>query len=148
LFFLDEATALAAGHRPCALCRRAAYLAFQRALARGRHREGRLGAGALDRMLHQTRIAGKTRRQRRFEAMLDDLPDGAMVRFPEDPDLAWLVAGARLLRWRPDGYDRAITRPAGALVEVLTPEPTVLALKHGYRTDLHPTATATPQPRG
>ncbi|MEM7043045.1 MAG: hypothetical protein AAF543_09570, partial [Pseudomonadota bacterium] len=56
LFFMDEATALAAGHRPCALCRRSAYNAFQEALRTALHRDQRLDAASLDRMLHAARI--------------------------------------------------------------------------------------------
>jgi len=140
LFFLDEATAFAAGHRPCALCRRAAYDAFQEALAKALHRDEHLGANALDRMLHQARIVRGSRRQRRFEAVLDDLPDGAMVRFPDRPDVAWLVNGTHLFRWQHGGYDDVTTRPLGELVDVLTPRPTILALQKGYEPLLHPTA--------
>lgn len=142
LFFLDEATALAAGHRPCALCRRSAYRDFQRALAQAFHREVELSADALDRMLHQARISSGSRRQNRFEAMLDDMPDGAVVRFPAEPETAWLVKGDDLLRWCHQGYDLVEQRPAGKLVEILTPRPTVLALQNGYRPKLHPTAEA------
>ncbi len=145
LFFLDEATALAAGHRPCALCRRAAYLAFQDALKSALHSEDRLDAASLDRMLHAARIETGSRRQRRFEARMDDLPDGAMVRLSESlgspgEDDVWLVRGDHLHRWRPGGYDRRVSRPAGATASVLTPRPTVLALQQGYRPFLHETA--------
>lgn len=139
LFFLDEATALAAGHRPCALCRRQAYAAFQGAFSKALHREGPPSAGVLDRMLHQARIASGTREQGRFEGMLDDMPDGAMVRFRNEPLVAWLVQNEHLLRWQPEGYDRREPRPAGKSVDVLTPRPTVLALQNGYKAELHPT---------
>ena len=79
LFFLDEATALAAGHRPCALCRRDAYLAFQDCVKTALYRDERLGANALDHMLHSARVTEGQRHQRRFEAALDDLPDGTML---------------------------------------------------------------------
>ncbi|MDH3660542.1 MAG: hypothetical protein OEU92_11040 [Alphaproteobacteria bacterium] len=145
LFFMDEATALAAGHRPCALCRRAAYLAFQDALKAALHRDRRLDANALDRMLHAARIETGTRRQRRFEADIGDLPDGAMIAGQEGASRqragdVWLVLGRHLLRWRPGGYDRVVRRPSGVAVEVLTPRPTVLALQQGYRPDFHPNA--------
>ena len=140
LFFLDEATALAAGHRPCALCRREDYNAFQAKLAKALHRQEVLDADSLDRMLHQARISAGTRQQARFEAMLNDVPDGAMVQLGGDPEVAWLVRGQQLLRWQPDGYDEAIPRPVGKLVEVLTPRPTTLTLLHGYEPSLHPTA--------
>lgn len=140
LFFLDEATALAAGHRPCALCRRTAYQAFQTALAGAFHRSDVLSADALDRMLHQARLTNGPRRQHHFEAVLDDLPCGAMVRFQSEPDTAWLVCRRRLLRWRPAGYDTIIKKPMGKLVDVLTPRPTVLALQNGYEPILHPSS--------
>ncbi len=140
LFFLDEVTALAAGHRPCALCRRAAYNSFQEALAKALHSQVPLGADALDRMLHQARISPKPSRQTRFETMLDDLPDGAVICGSSEPDAAWVVKGRHLLRWKAEGYSHAIQRPAGVLVEVLTPRPTILALQHGYAPLLHPTS--------
>lgn len=151
LFFLDEATALAAGHRPCALCRRTAYLAFHDALKTAVRSDRRLDADSLDRMLHAARIETGSRRQRRFEIGADDLPDGAMFRHsnrakPEKPhemtDDTWLVQGRHALRWRPGGYDRAVRRPTRIAVQVLTPRPTVLALQQGYRPTLHPSAEA------
>ena len=142
LFFLDEATAFAAGHRPCALCRRKDYVAFQEALSGALHREGSLGAGALDRMLHSARISEGTRRQKRFEAVLDDVPSGAMIRFQGDLEQAWLVKDDLLFRWRPGGYDALEKRPTGKLVDVLTPRPSVLTLQRGYQPFLHPSAEA------
>lgn len=140
LFFLDEATALAAGHRPCALCRRPAYNAFRAALSTGLSREDPPSAVALDRMLHRARIADGTREQRRFDAVLEAMPDGVMVRFRSESSVAWLVAGDHLLRWRPGGYDARERRPLHRRVAVLTPKPTVLAMQNGYRALLHPTA--------
>lgn len=145
LFFLDEATALAAGHRPCALCQRAAYLDFQEALRSALHKDQRLSADDLDRMLHAARIKPGTRQQRRFEANLSDLPDGTMVKQNGQgssvrTDDIWLVRGNDLLRWRPSGYDQTQQRRTGVMVDVLTPRPTVLALKKGYKPALHPSA--------
>ncbi len=147
LFFMDEATALAAGHRPCALCRRAPYLDYLDALKAALHLDRRLDATSLDRMLHTARIETGTRRQRRFEARLDDLPDGAMITHhdgapPEDAAAIWLVFGRHLLRWRPRGYDRSVRRPHGITVQVLTPRPTVLVLKEGYQPVLHSSASS------
>jgi len=146
LFFMDEATALAAGHRPCALCRRAAYRAFQEALRAALHKHQRLDANALDRMLHAARIEAGTRRQRLFEAGLNDLPDGAMIKRNDKASSdgacdIWMVQGQYLLRWRPSGYDRRVRRPTGMTVEVLTPRPTVLALKQGYQPAFHPSVS-------
>lgn len=147
LFFIDEATALAAGHRPCALCRRASYLDYLDALKAALHQDRRLDAASLDCMLHSARIESGTRRQRRFEARLDDLPDGVMVTHhddavPEDAGAIWLVFGRHLLRWRPGGYDRSVRRPNSIAVQVLTPRPTVLALQQGYQPVFHPSVSS------
>jgi hypothetical protein len=146
LFFLDEPTALAAGHRPCALCRRPAYLAFQDALKRALRHGGHLRAHDLDRMLHAARIGTGTHRQRRFEAALDDLPDGTLITgrgraAGDHKDGIWLVLGRQLVRWRPGGYDHRMRRLSGGTVQVLTPRPTVLALQQGYRPVFHPSAS-------
>jgi hypothetical protein len=134
LFFLDEATALAAGHRPCALCRRKDYddlTAFWRELYPG---EG--GADTIDARLHSERLDS------RREAALDDLPDAAFVLWDEEPRL---VLGERLLRWTPAGYEDPLPRPRGVHALLVTP-PSLVAL---LRTDreplvplLHPTAAA------
>jgi hypothetical protein len=140
LFFLDEATALAAGHRPCALCRRQDYLAFQAALQRALHRKDRLDAASLDRLLHQARIVSGSRLQQRFDAVLSDVPQGCMVCLPGQPETAWLVMDDRLLRWQPTGYGKSASCPRDDVVQVLTPRPTTLALQNGYRPVLHPSA--------
>src|SRR3954453_4420795 len=99
LFFLDEATALAAGHRPCAECRRADYDALV-ALWRERHPTD-AGADAIDTRLHAERLASGDGTRRLHEADLADLPDGAFVLRDGAP---WLVLGAGLRRWTPAGY--------------------------------------------
>jgi hypothetical protein len=140
LFFLDEATAFAAGHRPCAECRRPDYLRFLDAWARATGLAGRasLRAVDLDRVLHAQRIGKGSRAQATYRANLADLPDGSFVRIPDQSD-AWVVAGSRILRWSHAGYDLA--RPRRHIdVEVLTPRPSVAAFRAGYRPMLHPTA--------
>lgn len=132
LFFLDEATALAAGHRPCAECRRAAYNAFRAAFA-----PAPLPAPEIDRRLHTARVT-RTRHQITHRADLATLPDGSFVKLPGAPE-PLLVLTDRLLPWRPDGYGLAQPR-LGGTVTVLTPAPTVAALRNGYRPILHPTA--------
>ncbi len=147
LFFLDEVTALAAGHRPCFECRRPDYLAFSEAWRAGR---GEGGGGAdgdrrvwvradeLDGVLDAERRDGRTRRT--TTAAAAELPDGAMVVLGgSDGDTAHLVLGGRLLAWSADGYGPSRPAPDGALI-VLTPASTVGALAHGYRPALHPTA--------
>jgi hypothetical protein len=139
LFFLDEATALAAGHRPCALCRRPDYDRFV-ALWRELH-PGRVGADAIDAQLHAERVAPGTRGQLRHDAPLDELPDGAFVL---DDGAPYLVLGPRLLRWTPSGY--VAPRPRGTRRQalVLTPPSLVSVLRAGWEPVvplLHPSAS-------
>jgi hypothetical protein len=124
LFFLDEVTALAAGHRPCALCRRADYVRLGE-IWRELH-PGQTGADAIDLQLHSERVAPETRAQRHHEAALDDLPDGAFVVRGGEP---WLVLGARLLRWTPAGYGERSARPRRERATVITP-PSLVAVLH------------------
>jgi hypothetical protein len=114
LFFLDEATALAAGHRPCAECRNADYRSFL-ALT------GATRADELDERLH-------SERGRLHEAELDDLPDGAFVALDERP---WLVLGSALLRWTPGGYSERRPRFSGR-VDVVTPPTSLHVLASGW----------------
>jgi hypothetical protein len=99
LFFLDEATAFAAGHRPCALCRREDYDRFS-AIWRDRH-AGDRGADAMDTRLHAERLAPDRRAQRRHAAPFGTLPDGAAVLRAGAP---WVVRGDTLRRWTVAGY--------------------------------------------
>ena len=108
LFFLDEATAFAAGHRPCALCRREDYVRLQ-AIWRELHPEREAGADAIDAQLHAERFDTETGRQRHHRAPLDELPDGAFVLRVGEP---WVVVGAGLRRWTPAGYVDRAPRPA------------------------------------
>lgn len=135
LFFLDEAVALAAGHRPCAECRRADYLVFRAAWDRaGLPVAAR--AADMDRTLHQARLDPETRQQARLVQPVASLPDGAFI---ADGRQAYLVLGDRLLVWRPEGYGPAKPRPQGS-AEVLTPAPILAVLAAGYRPQVHPTA--------
>jgi hypothetical protein len=140
LFFLDEATALAAGHRPCFACRRADFRMFQAAWRRAFGARSEPSAAAIDRALHVARIQPRTRRQVRFEASLGALPDGAFVLLPEDPSTPLLIFGDRLLPWRPSGYGRPRSRAGGRRAQVLTPRPTIAVLRAGYAPALHPSA--------
>src|SRR5690606_28541802 len=112
LFFLDEAVALAAGHRPCAECRRADYKRFAEAW-RAAFGGERPRAPDIDAVLHAERIDPQTRRQATRRAPLDALPDGAFVALPGAPEVAHLVRGDRLLPFRFEGYGSAIPRPRG-----------------------------------
>jgi hypothetical protein len=139
LFFLDEATALAAGHRPCFECRRAAFREFQAAWRRAL-RTTDCSAAGMDRVLHRARVTPRTRDQIRFEAVLDNLPDGAFVLLDEAPSTPLLIIGDRLLPWRASGYLPGRPRPAAIGCRVLTPAPTVAVLQAGYAPTLHPSA--------
>jgi hypothetical protein len=127
LFFLDEATAFAAGHRPCALCRYQDYRSF---VTRWHelHPHDEPGADAIDARLHAERVDGEARGQRRHEARFETLPDGAFV---VEEDAAFLVLGERLLRWTPAGYVDQQPRPSGGAV-VLTPPSLVEVLAGGW----------------
>lgn len=139
LFFLDEATALAAGHRPCGYCRRSDFLQFAdlwgRAVALGK----RPRAGEIDRVLHAERLVPGTRRQATRAAAVGRLPDGAMVR--HDGAVCLVVAGA-LRPWTFDGYGSARGLPGSAVVELLTPPTIVGVLARGYRPLVHPSAAS------
>jgi hypothetical protein len=140
LFFLDEATALAAGHRPCFECRRAAFYAFQAAWRGAFGAAAAASAAAMDRALHLARVDPRTRRQVRIEAALDDLPDGVFVLLEDAPSIPLLVLGDRALPWRAGGYASARPRPAVSRCRVLTPAPVVAVLRAGYLPALHPSA--------
>ncbi len=116
LFFLDEATAFSAGHRPCAECRREDYVRFLELI-------GERGADALDRRLHAERLAPPR------SAPLDDLPDATFVLREGEP---WLVHGGELLRWTPGGYDERVVRRRNDRATVLTPPSLVGVLREGW----------------
>jgi hypothetical protein len=138
LFFLDEATAFAAGHRPCALCRRADYNRFT-AIWVDLH-PGQHGADAIDAQLHGERVLSGTGERRLHEVPFAELPDGAFVLHDGEPHL---VLGPGLLTWSTGGYVACTRRPTGGRATVITP-PSLLAV---LRTDwtslvplLHPSA--------
>jgi hypothetical protein len=139
LFFLDEVTAFAAGHRPCALCRRADYDRLV-AIWRARH-PNQVGADAIDAQLHAERVVPGTRGQRQHEAPFDELPDGAFVLRDGEP---WLVLGSRLLHWTASGYAERRPRPARDKALVITPPSLVAVLRAGWQPlvpFVHPSAT-------
>ena len=139
LFFLDEATALAAGHRPCAECRRSRFNEFRKAWLAGNPEaaegEGRISAPALDDVLHRERLAAGAKVT--FRARVGELPDGVIVAGAgEEVDAPHLLWDGRLWAWGPAGYEeRGPSRPA-AVVEVLTPRSTVNAVANGFRPDV------------
>ena len=130
LFFLDEATGLAAGHRPCGECRYGDYQAFKRAFGSGSG-----SAPEIDARLHADRLVRPGVR-RSYTAALSDLPDGTMVEVSGQP---WLVYEGGLLAWTPGGYRDRVPADAGS-VTVITPRATVAVLAAGYRPVVHPSA--------
>lgn len=127
LFFLDEATAFAAGHRPCALCRREDYARFVSAW-KGLHAD-ETGADGIDARLHGERIDPQTRTQRRHTASFGSLPDGTFVLLDGAPHV---VRGASLLRWTAAGYTERSARPLGKRAAVITPPSLVAVLRSGW----------------
>jgi hypothetical protein len=141
LFFLDEATAMAAGHRACALCRREDYVRLGE-IWRGLH-PGDAGADAIDATLHRERWDTAARAQRLHDAPLDGLPDGTFVLHHGRP---CLVLGDGLRPWSASGYAPAERRPTDAPARVITPPTLVAVLRSGWQPLvplLHPSADAT-----
>jgi hypothetical protein len=141
LFVLDEATALAAGHRPCFECRRGRVLAVRDAWAvgNGRGPSETITADLMDARLHAERV-GPGRTKAVFRASIDDLPDGVFVTPGGDPGVAHLVLGDELLAWSPNGYTGRRLRPHGESVMVLTPGSTLAAIRAGYEPEVHRSA--------
>ena len=137
LFFLDEAVALAAGHRPCFLCRRATAERFRTCWASSRA-EPPPSAEQMDAALHAERLEHGLKRLHPMTLLLSNLPDGAIVAVDGD---AYTLCTGMAYRWTDDGYDRGIIlRDADWL---LTPPSMVMALFAGYRPILHPSINPT-----
>jgi hypothetical protein len=144
LFFLDEATALAAGHRPCFECRRADAERFAALWALTHGGAERARAPAMDEALHAERLDG-SRRKATYRARRADIPSGAFVRYAQDGANArpYLVLGHHLLAWDPAGYTTLVSPSGiGDEVDVLTPASIVAVLCAGYQPMLHPSAAA------
>lgn len=134
LFFLDEATAFSAGHRPCAECRRDDYNRFKNLWASVHG--GPVSADIMDAALQAER--GGSRKKRTYRAQLATLPDGAYIVLDGK---AWLVWGAQLQAWSDSGYTERRRRPASGSVHVLTPRSVVAIFAAGYRPAVHPTVS-------
>lgn len=136
LFFWDEAVALAAGHRPCSLCRHGDFVRWMDAWEQATGDRPRVDP--MDRRLHEERV--DDRRQRRHRMAWLDLPTGAFVVVGER---AAVVLPDRLVPWQPDheGYGLPLRRPRTGAAEVLTPASTVAVLAHGYEPVIHPAAS-------
>ena len=135
LFFLDEPTAFAAGHRPCFECRRQDAMAFAEKWRDANGMRARPHAAQMDDVLHRERLQGRAKRLHRRN--VDDLPDGAFIALEEGP---FAVRGNELLRWTPTRYQGRKRRPRGGAVDVLTPEAILGVLSAGYRPHWHPSA--------
>jgi hypothetical protein len=123
LYFHDEAVSFAAGHRPCALCRRPAYNAYRDAWG------GAPTAKEMNRQLHGERIVRGTHRRRLHRVAWRDLPDGAFVLLDETPAL---VFGHALVEWGVEGYGGLHVRPTSGVADAITPPSTIAVLRCGY----------------
>jgi hypothetical protein len=141
LFFLDEATSFAAGHRPCYECRRQDAISFAELWAE-QHVTGsnvgvvRAKAGDIDTVLHAERLTPRNLKAT-FASPVGNLPTGAFVRWR---DGAYLVLAGRLLRWAPEGYTAAVDIAPDTVVQVLTPKSTLAVFQAGYDADVHESA--------
>ena len=131
LFFLDEAVAFAAGHRPCAECRRERFNAFKEAWRRAKKLDALPFADEMDLELHPARI--DTRKKVTYKAAMDSLPDGCFVQIDRS---AYLVWNDGLLLWTPEGYTQREARPHDLTVTVLTPAPIVGCFSQGYKPEI------------
>ena len=136
LFFHDEAVALAAGHRPCAECRRSNYNAYRTAWATGLGVEVP-SARAMNRQLHRERLVAGTHRRRIHELPWADLPDGTFVTVDGIPAV---VVGDHITDWTHGGYGPHRARPREGVAPVLTPPSTIAALRAGYIPQIDPAA--------
>jgi hypothetical protein len=146
LFFLDEASALAAGHRPCAECQRARFADFRAHWAAA---NSELSGGAtpavdtIDTALHRERISDhhyqRDKLKRTYAEQLDGLPNGVMVLLAAN-STPYLVRGDALYPWHFEGYGQPIARPSST-VQVLTPRSIVRAIAHGFQPATHPSAS-------
>jgi hypothetical protein len=142
LFFLDEATGLAVGHRPCAECRWSRFVAFRNAWSAGNGRNigsESVRADVMDAQLHTERIA-PDRTKRVYTAHSDELPDGVFVNLDATVGGAHLIWRGELLTWSPGGYTKRVPRRSGEVVSVLTPSSIVAVIREGYVPEVHSSA--------
>jgi len=137
LFFLDEPTALSAGHRPCFECRRKDAQVFAERWMHAFSLSEPPAATDMDRRLHAERLEGRSKRS--HTASIDELPDGTFVIWDNG---ASAIRGLSLLRWTPSGYTARAPRPRGVIADVLTPPAIVRILAAGYAPQWHPSALA------
>jgi len=140
LFFLDEATAFAAGHRPCFFCRRDDANRFRAAWEEGNGVSG-VRAREIDAVLHRERLDRGRKRLHPLPMPVMELPDGAMVQEGEE---SFLILEGRALQWSMAGYRRTVGATEGGML--LTAPSTLRALNAGYQPVLHPSATGATTP--
>jgi hypothetical protein len=140
LFFLDEATAFAAGHRPCFFCRRDDAVKFRAAWERGNGVTDVL-ARDIDAILHRERLDRRRKRLHALPMPLEKLPEGTVV---SSGEASYLILQGKPLEWSSAGY-RAASHPVEDAM-LLTPPSTVRAFGAGYRPVLHPSAKCVPSP--
>lgn len=141
LFFLDEATAMAAGHRPCAECRRADYNRFKSRWLAANHDllpQENPRIREVDAIIHQQRIDEKGRKKT-YVANIDSLPDGVFIVHPEKRTPA-LIRDNRLWLWSPAGYQVSTLKADHLSGEILTPLSLVKTISHGYSPQIHHSA--------
>ncbi|QKJ28590.1 hypothetical protein HQ865_02065 [Mucilaginibacter mali] len=132
LFFLDEATAFSAGHRPCFQCRYADHVRFKAAWLKGNPQYGftdKTSIIEIDNILQKERIDRKGNKVT-YTALAQSLPDGAFIGIDGDP---YLIANGQMYGWSPFGYGKGLALPAGKAVTVLTPASIVNAFGAGYK---------------
>src|SRR3954462_7568170 len=137
LFFHDEAVSLAAGHRPCALCRRADYDRYRAAWVDATGSAA--SAKDMNRVLHGERIVRGTHRRRLHAAKAADLPDGVFVELDGTPHV---LTGDAAVAWTHQGYAAPRTRPTSGSVTVITPPASVAVLRAGYVAQIDPGSAA------
>jgi hypothetical protein len=139
LFFLDEATAFAAGHRPCGFCRHTDFKRFKQLWLQANGKQYGLAANVtmdiIDNLIHKERL-DKNNVQKTFAATLNTLPDGVFVQLAQDPT-AYLWQGQQLYAWSFSGYQKMKTVNSHAMVQVLTPASYVEVFRSGYVPQVH-----------
>ena len=140
LFFLDEATAFAAGHRPCNYCRREDYKAFNLCFSNALARGSNIKAGDMDLQIHNDRM-NNGNVKRTFKAELSSLPDGVIVVLAGSPDTPRMLWNGNLLRWSFDGYFDPFVANETMVVDVLTPASICAVLAAGYSVQVDPSTS-------
>ena len=136
LFFLDEATSLSAGHRPCGQCRYKDYMRFIENWIKGNEKPPGTSIKDIDSQLHVERVT-RIREKVTYLKYINELPEGVFVELEGEPGTSWLLWNGELLSWQPEGYGKRRPTPEGAIVNVLTPRSIVNTIFAGYRPHVH-----------